>query len=197
VKRFPGTVAIGFLATILISCAGEDPAPAGTPGGAAPGAAPAAVANPMQAEVEEEVRRRFQRPALKNYLMLPSSFTGGTFPKEIAGLLREVQQHAGRFISHLESTGGDTALLNAHRALDKFAGKTAELYEFMAGQPAGSVRDMREGLVMTDDLVRAQYDSFVDQVNAAHEQLDQAIRGLPAEHQASFRRMAVATRLST
>lgn len=181
---------VAVLALALSAACSPDEVP---PGGGGPPAAAAPAATQAEAEMEAEVRKRFLRPHLRDYLMLPGSFVGGKFPKETAALLREVQQITSGYITHLESTGGDQAVLATHRALETFVSKSAGLYELMAAQPLDSVKDMREGLVISDAGVHAQYNRLVDEVNAAHERLDTLIRSLPAGQQSSFRRMSIAT----
>jgi hypothetical protein len=48
---------------------------------------------------------------------------------------------------------------------------------------------MRSGLEISDDSLLARYNRGVDEVNAAHEELDAAIKALSSEQQVTFRRM--------
>ena len=189
-RRSVASLALAFLTPLLASCSSDASGEAATPGGV-----PSAEKQ-IETELEGEVRRRFQTPELKNYLMLPTSFIGGTFPRKIAVLLRETQELEKKHVTHLESSGtANQAVLETHKAFETFAGQAAELYELMAAQPKDSVRDMRSGLEISDPGVHAEYNRRVDEINAAHERLDKTIRALPPEQQASFSRMGLTTRL--
>ncbi|HEY0304831.1 MAG TPA: hypothetical protein VGC44_07650, partial [Longimicrobiales bacterium] len=52
---------------------------------------------------EAEVRKRFQTPELRSYLMLSDSYVGGNFPRRIAVLLREVQQANQNYLLQVQS----------------------------------------------------------------------------------------------
>jgi len=188
-RRSVASLALALLTPLLSGCSSDQP-----PGeSGAPGGVPSAEKQ-IETELEGELRRRWQRPELRSYLMLTNSFIGGTMPRTIAGLLRETRELVSKHVSHLETSGStDQNLLQAHKALETFAKQTAELYELMAAQPLNAVRDMREGLVIDDPGVHAEYNRRVDDVNASIDRLDNAIKALTPEQKMSFRRMAVAT----
>ena len=178
---------LALIAPIVASCSSETPD--GPP-------APPSAEKQLELDLESELRNRWQRPELKNYLMLTNSFIGGTFPRKTAVLLRESQELVSKYVNHLETSGSaDPGVLEAHKALVKYTGEAAELYELMAAQPKDAVRDTRNGLEISDPYVHSEYNRRVDLVNAAHDRLDGAIKALTPEQQMSFRRMAVATRL--
>ena len=133
-----------------------------------------------------------RRPQLRSYLMLPESFVGGTFPQEIADLMREIEALESEYLEGEASAADPAPVTDTHRALEQFAKETAELYELMAAS-SSSVQAMRDGLEISDDSVLARYNRGVDEVNAAHEELDAAIKALTAEQQVTFRRMNVAS----
>ena len=187
-RRSVASLALAFLTPLLTSCSSD-----ATPPGEAPAGVPTAE-KLIETELEGELSRRWQRPELRNYLMLSVSFIGGKMPRTIAGLLRETQELVNKHVSHLQTSGSaDQNLIAAHKALETFARQAAELYELMAAQPLNAVRDMREGLEIEDPGVHAEYNRRVDEVNASIDRLDNAIKALTPEQQTSFRRMAVAT----
>ena len=187
-RRTVASLALAFLTPVLSSCSTDAPSGDGAPGGV-----PSAEAQ-LQTDLEGELRKRWQRPELRNYLMLTNSFIGEKMPKAIAQLLRESEELVSNYVTHLETSGStDQGWLNAHKAFVTFAKQTAELYELIAAQPLNSVRDMREGLVIDDPGVAAEYNRRVDVVNASMDRLNAAIGALTPEQKTSFRRMAVAT----
>ena len=184
-RRSVASLALAFLTPLLSGCSTED---AGAPGGV-----PSAEAQ-IQTDLEGELRRRWQRPELKSYLMYSHSFIGAKMPRTIAQLLRESEELASNYVTHLETSGStDQGWLSAHKAFVTFTKQTAELYELIAAQPLNSVRDMREGLVIDDPGVGAEYNRRVDVINASMDRLNAAIGALPPDQKTSFRRMAVAT----
>ncbi len=149
-------------------------------------AAPAATA-----QLEAEIGKRFRRPELQGYLMLPGSFVGGSFPKEIAVLLREVEELESEYVSLLqESSTGTQPVIQAHQAFEQFARVTAELYEVMAAAST-SVKSMRDGLEISDASLLAEYNRRVDEVNAARGEFEVALQALTTEQQAPFSRMGL------
>ena len=189
-------LAFALIALAAASCSRE-----ATSGGPDPdsGAARSArdASRELEARLEAEVGRRFRGPHLRTYLMLPDSFVGGSFPAQVAVLLREVEELECDHVRHLETSGVlDLRVLDAHQAFEEFAGLAAELYELMASEP-GSIRSLRTGLEISDEALNERYDRGVDEVNAARDRFDAAIRALPAERQASFSRMGLTVRLGT
>jgi predicted SnoaL-like aldol condensation-catalyzing enzyme len=149
-----------IIVTVVLSSCSRNEAPAESAAGSAAGSAAAA-------QLEAEVGERFRRPELQGYLMLPDSFVGGSFPKEIAVLLREVEELESKYVSLLqESSTKNQPVIEAHQALEQFARVAAELYEVMAAASA-SVKSMRDGLEISDASLAAEYDRRVDEVNAA------------------------------
>jgi hypothetical protein len=175
----------------------------------------------------EEVGRRFQRPELRSYLMLPESYIGGDFPRGTAVLLREVQKLDREYLDALEAfpevlerrlastdlsedqkrtlkeemsqafSARQRPVVEAVVAFDKFVGSAAELYELVARYP-GSVRAMRDGLHITDGGLSARFNRLVDATNGAHDAADAAFRRLNVpEQQAKFTRMGVTKRLQS
>jgi hypothetical protein len=166
-------------ATMLSSCSREETAPQST------------MADEATKQHEAAVRSLFQRPELKDYLMLPNSFVGGSFPKEIAGYLREVEELERAHVQFLRKNPGNSQpLVEAHQAFERFAGEAAALYEVMA---AGSayVKDMREGLDISDPSLLAEYNRRVDAANGARDELEAAIQALTPEQRSSFRRLGL------
>ena len=177
-----------------------------------------------QAKQRSEVSRLMGRPHLKGYLMLDESFIGGTFPKETAVLLREVQRleedydaesqgfpflldqklaSAGvpeeqRKAAVAELTAAVTEreqpVLAALDAHVAFLEETAELYELAAAH-SDSIKSMRTGLEISDSWVADQFNAQVDVVNAANDTADAAIRALPPEHSRPLTEMQVARRV--
>lgn len=171
---------------------------------------------------EAEVRKRFQTPELRSYLMLSDSYVGGNFPRRIAVLLREVQQANQNYLLQVQSfptllseklasadlpadrrttlqsemarvyTTRQQPMVAAVAAFDSFVQLAARLYETAAAN-SGSVRSMRTGLEISDGRVLGGFNALVDQANRAHEVADSAIRRLDPEQQARFRRMGIAT----
>ncbi|HEY0670649.1 MAG TPA: hypothetical protein VGD27_00215 [Longimicrobiales bacterium] len=171
---------------------------------------------------QAEVRTRFQRPELRSYLLLEDSYVGGDFPRRIAGLLREVQQadqlyvqqvasypellasrlarldlsDAQRAALHAEMTQAYAArqqpVLATVAVIDTFVHTVARLYEMMASNQ-GAFQSKLAGLEFSDVDMLRRYNGMVDEVNRAHAAADSAIRRLPPEHQAHFRRMGLAT----
>jgi hypothetical protein len=108
--------------TLVLSSCSRNEAPAES------GAASAATA-----QLEAEIGKRFRRPELRDYLMLPDSFVGGSFPEEIAVLLREVEELESKYVSLLHEPSFTTqAVIAARQAFDRFVQVTAELDEVMA-----------------------------------------------------------------
>lgn len=186
-RRSVASLALALLAPLLSSCSSDAPGDSGPPG------APTAEKQ-IELDLEAELRKRWQRPEIKNYMMLSVSFIGDKMPRTIAQLMRETQEIVSKHVTYLEASGSsDQNLLEAHRELVKFSRQTAELYELMNSQPLSSVRDKREGLEIDDPIVHSEYNRRVDEVNAANDRLDRAIKALTPEQKLSFRRMAVAT----
>jgi hypothetical protein len=149
----------------------------------------AAAAAQLQGQHEASISKLFGRPELRDYLMLPESFVGGSFPRGTAVLLREVQQLEGTYLGVLQaSSAPNQPVVQAHQALEEFARQAAELYELMASG-AASIKATRDGLEISDASLHAQYNQHVDAVNAARDRLEVALRALTAEQQASFSRM--------
>jgi hypothetical protein len=123
--------------------------------------------------------------------MLPDSFVGGSFPKEIAVLLREVEELERKYVSLLQESSSKTqAVIAAHQTFDRFVQVTAELYEVMAAAPA-SVKSMRDGLEISDASLLAEYNRRVDEVNAARDRFEMALQALTTEQRAPFSRMGL------
>src|SRR5688572_23982964 len=168
-----------------------------------------------------EVGQRFQGHHLsESYLLRSESFVGGTWPKQTAVLLREVQRADRDYLSAMQSFHtvlerrlGETDLSDEQRraletemaqafatqqqpvvqAVEKFdqlVGVIAEVYELAAKYPS-SIKAMRTGLEIEDERVLERYNSMVDRVNNLHAVADSAIRRLEPQQQARFARMRV------
>lgn len=182
---------LGSIVFAISSCSSdgaESPRPDGPQAGAEVGAADLA-------QHEADIAKRFRGPELSAYLMLPDSFVGGTFPHKVAVLLREVEALEAAFLVKLQSLDTtNEAVLESHRAFLEFAGLAAALYERMAEAPR-SIRAMRDGLEIADPSLADEYNSRVDEVNAARDRFEASIRALTTEQQASFSRMGLTVRL--
>lgn len=175
--RLFAALLIGMM--VLSSCSSDAPAPQAT------------VADDTTKQHEAAVRALFQRPELRSYLMLPNSFVGGSFPEKIAGYLREVEELEGAHLEYLqENSGSSQPVVEAHQAFERFAGEAAGLYEVMA---AGSayIKDMRDGLDISDPSLLEEYNRRVDEVNGARDDLEAAIQALTPEQRSSFSRMGL------
>jgi hypothetical protein len=145
---------------------------------------------------------------------------GGTWPRNTAVLLREVQRADFEYLAAVQgfttvlerrlaetdlsedqrrTLGSDLAkafamqqkpVVEAVEAFDQFIGAVAEIYELAAKYPS-SIKAMRTGLEIDDGRVLERYNSLVDRANSLHAVADSAIRRLPPQHQARFARMRV------
>lgn len=175
---YPAAAAVLVVSLALSSCTTSEPPPKTAP--------------PDATEAHEAaVRSLFQTPELKYYLMLSYSFVGSAFPAKVAGYLREVEQLEGEYILLLqESPQGMETVIAAHQAFEEFARGAAELYEVMSAG-AAHVKDMREGLVISDQRLMDEYNRRVDEVNGARDALEAAIQALTPDQRLSFRRMGL------
>ena len=179
------------------------------------------VMHDMQAQHEREIGTRVRRPHLQSaYLLQPESFIGGSFPRESAVLLREVEQQVDQYVGiaeqfrsvlegRLAATDLDDAqrqslademanayaawhqpVIETNRKLGRFAAAAAELYELAAASP-GSLRYMRSGLQSGDLGFIQRFNRRIDELERELETLDAAIRALSTDQQATFSRMGL------
>jgi len=121
-----------IIVTVVLSSCSRKEAPAESAAAPAP-----------TGQLEAEVGKRFRRPELQGYPMLPDSFVGGSFPKEIAVLLREVEELESKYVSLLQESSTRTQpVIQAHQAFEQFARVTAELARAL--QPDGVDRLSQE-----------------------------------------------------
>ena len=168
-----------------------------------------------------EVAGRFQRHELSDsYLLRDVSFVGGTWPKQTAVLLREVQRADFEYLAAMQSfrmvlerrlaetdlsddqrrvltaematafATRQQPVVQAVEAFDQLIGGVAEVYELAANHPS-SIKAMRTGLEIEDERVLQRYNSMVDRVNNLHAVADSAVRRLEPQQQARFARMRV------
>jgi hypothetical protein len=168
-----------------------------------------------------EVGRRFARHELSDsYLLRNESFVGGTWPKQTAVLLREVQRADFEYLAALQAfptvlerrlaetdlsedqrrvladevakafATRQQPVVQAVEAFDQLIGVIAEVYELAAKYPS-SIKAMRTGLEIENERVLERYNSMVDRVNGLHAVADSAVRRLEPQQQARFARMRV------
>ena len=155
------------------------------------GSSESAAAAQLRTQHEASISRLFGRPELRFYLMLPDSFVGGSFPRGTAVLLRQLEQLETTYLGVLQaSSGSSQAVIQTHRAFEQFTRQAAELYELMAAG-ASSIKNTRDGLEISDPSLNAEYNRRVDEVNAARDRFEVAVRELPPKHQVSFSRMGL------
>lgn len=81
-------------------------------------------------------------------------------------------------------------VVHAVEAFDQLVGVVAEMYELATKHPS-SIKAMRTGLEMDNELVLERFNRMVDRLNSLHVAADSAIRRLEPQHQARFARMRV------
>lgn len=174
-------------------------------------------------DYEAKVGRPFQRQQLRSYFLLDESYIGGSFPRGIAELLREVETLEGEYlaeirgfpdvlkrnldaagVSHEHRASFERAVAAAFAASRQpavaateahraFVGKAAELYELVASSPE-SIRSMRDGLEISDPSLLSDFNRLVDEVNAAGDAADAALQTLDARQRESRHAMGLAAR---
>jgi hypothetical protein len=168
-----------------------------------------------------EVGSRFARHELSDsYLLRDESFVGGTWPKQTAVLLREVQRADFEYLAAMQSfrsvldrrlaetdlsaderrvladqmvkafAARQQPVVQTVEAFDQLIGVIAEMYELAAKHPS-SIKAMRTGLEVEDERVLQRYNSLVDRANSLHAVADSAVRRLEPQQQARFARMRV------
>jgi hypothetical protein len=170
----------------------------------------------------EEVGTRVRRPHLQGYFMLSDSYVGGSFPRQTADVLREIERLTREYVASvqgypevlremLESTdlpedrrealvdemsaayaATQQTVIEVNRALERFVVEAAKLYEIPAGSP-GAFKGMREGLEVSDNALMAQFNRQVVVVNRAGDELDALLRSMTPEQALPFSRMSLTT----